>query len=420
MEVEGRHFAKCDPHTDITIYCKPCGDDTKHVPANGLCRDCEEHMCIACFGNHKKYKMCKEHVLLDINAKVAGACDNCDKREGDYEACGMHDCEVVKFYCPIHDQVGCGDCIILKHKTCDVKYIRDIASAFKDSKDRDDLVDKVQSCQREAKLCSKSIRITNVQVIDIHTGCISAIQSFRDEINEHIDKLERVSVQRADELKETDATRMSELEKECEDIANELSQMHKVLESQANDPKKLFVSAMKYKRGINALEQKLRNISIRNSISIYSFNRDENVKRAFSTSMQLGSVLHRTDASQCSDYSDLEYMDADDHYAVLLDYTLPVTGDRFTFKLFVLGLFVVCFLVCFCCCLLLFLEIVCCLLLLVGGVCLFVAVCCCCLLFIICCCMLVFVCLFACLFLLLFIVVLDSVCCLKFRSTCMW
>lgn len=283
MEVNGRSLDT----TDSTIYCKPCGDDTKRVPANGLCRDCEEHMCIACFGNHRKYKMCKDHVLLDINATVK-AIDEGVKTEDDYEECALHDCEAVKFYCPTHDQVGCGDCIILQHKTCDVKYIRDIANTIKDSKEGEELVQQVKHCQTAAELCSISIKESKVQIEDTNIGFIAEIRSIRGEINEHLDELEKSLFQKATDLKSRDEQHIAALEDECEDISTDLKRMDNALNTQSNDPKKQFVGVVQCRHALKGIDQRLRIINTKNKINIYRFYGDKDIQKVLTECKEIG------------------------------------------------------------------------------------------------------------------------------------
>ncbi|XP_053384725.1 transcription intermediary factor 1-alpha-like [Mercenaria mercenaria] len=224
------------------MFCKPCGDGTKRVPANGLCRDCEEHMCIACFGNHKKYKICKDHRLVDIDTKVL---DISEATEEKFENCLKHKNEKIKFYCSSHEEVGCGDCTILEHKTCNVEYIRDVSKTFKESKEFQDIVKDVDSCQKEVTKFYTSFTDNKVQVEDIYQGFLADIKSFRDEINIRLDKLEEELVQKAKDAKTTDTLLIESLETSCEDLKKELSQISDELVSRTDEPNTLFVTAMR-------------------------------------------------------------------------------------------------------------------------------------------------------------------------------
>ncbi|XP_045184251.2 uncharacterized protein LOC123542447 isoform X2 [Mercenaria mercenaria] len=282
MEVTGR---KSISQTNI-MFCKPCEDDNKHVPANGLCRECEEHMCIACFGNHKKYKICKDHSMVDIDTNIP---DLNDTKEDNFENCLEHKNENIKFYCSSHEKVGCGDCIILEHKTCNVDYVRDISKAFKDSKVYNDIVKHVDSCQKAVQKCSTSISNNKLQIEDVHQGFLADIKSFRDEISSRLDTLEERLVEKANDAKTTDKLRIESLEAPCVDLEQELSQISDDIVSKTDEPNKLFVTAMQCKHVLNEIEQKLCSIMSNNRISSYSFKRNNKIEEILDQ-VELGSV----------------------------------------------------------------------------------------------------------------------------------
>ncbi|XP_053384571.1 transcription intermediary factor 1-alpha-like [Mercenaria mercenaria] len=275
MEVAGR------------MFCKPCGDDTKRVPANGLCRECEEHMCIACFGNHKKYKICKDHRWVDIDTNVPDISETIEEK---FENCLKHKNEKTKFYCSNNEEVGCGDCTILEHNTCKVEYISDISKTFKNSKELNDFVKNVDSCQKEVTKFYTSLTDNKVQVEDIYQGFLADIKSYRDEINIRLDKLEERLVQKAKDAKTTDRLFIDSLETSCEDLKKELSQISDELVSRTDEPNTLFVTAMRCKRVLKGIKHKLCSAIPNNIVSNYRFKRNNKIEELLEQA-ELGTIV---------------------------------------------------------------------------------------------------------------------------------
>lgn len=116
MEVDGRDKVL---ESKLIEHCEPCEEDGKTVETDGLCRECEQYMCRACFKHHLKGKFCKHHVFVDFAKSEV-------KLKKNVELCAVHN-ETVKFYCKQHIEVGCGECMVMKHNGCTIEYIKDLA-----------------------------------------------------------------------------------------------------------------------------------------------------------------------------------------------------------------------------------------------------------------------------------------------------
>ncbi|XP_060604361.1 uncharacterized protein LOC132757173 [Ruditapes philippinarum] len=270
MEVIGRKNSDTN-----SVICKHCADENKRVPANGLCRECEEHMCIACFGNHKKYKVCKDHALIDIDSKVED--EKTETEDDAFVPCPQHMKEQLKFYCTCHDDVGCGDCMVLNHKSCNVEYIADVARAFKDSETFKDIVKQVGACQTEVDKCDKSIEHNKTLVHDTHEGFLAGLKSFRDELKLKLEQLEAVLLEKANAVKERETKRMDAIGHDCEELKGDLTQICNRIESNCSQTN-VFIATVQAKCAMKEIELNLGKIQSQNTISKYTFKRNDKIE----------------------------------------------------------------------------------------------------------------------------------------------
>ena len=136
MEVTGkiRNTDQCQAPSSVPsnvhgVLCQPCSDDGESVEADGFCQNCQEYLCGTCIKHHRKVILSKHHTILDkanmpTNVAPQGIKQLCT------ETCHQHKLELIKYYCKDHDVVGCRNCMVIDHKTCEVDFIPDIAEEF--------------------------------------------------------------------------------------------------------------------------------------------------------------------------------------------------------------------------------------------------------------------------------------------------
>ncbi|XP_053388270.1 E3 ubiquitin-protein ligase TRIM33-like isoform X2 [Mercenaria mercenaria] len=274
MEVSGRK-----------VFCKPCEESELSTRADGLCRECKEHMCKICFDTHKKWKLNRGHTLINSDVTVAKK----EKAE-DLEKCDQHFSELIKFYCPQHEQVGRGDCMILEHKTCKVEYIPDKARVFKSSQEFKTMVQGAEKYLSEAKEISSSIKKNKKQALYINEKFLKDVNMFQEELISHVNKVTNAILKQGENIKMKDMKSMDVLEKENEDLIIEISRLTEMFETQNDQPQKLFVSSVLQRPKLNQLREQLDSIQGRNKIESYEFQRNNSLGRSVKDSKQLGSV----------------------------------------------------------------------------------------------------------------------------------
>ncbi|XP_053395674.1 E3 ubiquitin-protein ligase TRIM33-like [Mercenaria mercenaria] len=122
MEVSGRKHGRDKGE----ILCQPCHGEDDEVPAEDYCENCNEYFCSSCLKVHRKMAVTKNHV---IKSKADMPRTNVQS-DPCVEPCDIHRTEIVKYYCHQHDSVGCGDCMVIDHKTCNVELVSDVSGNY--------------------------------------------------------------------------------------------------------------------------------------------------------------------------------------------------------------------------------------------------------------------------------------------------
>ncbi|XP_053376458.1 uncharacterized protein LOC128547516 [Mercenaria mercenaria] len=101
------------------MLCSACKEQNINKEAEKYCVDCRDYYCSECLKLHSSLPALKGHKLL---GKEAGQSRQLPMVPT--ERCERHDFKTVDMFCQNHDQIGCGTCIAVDHRTCqDVFYI---------------------------------------------------------------------------------------------------------------------------------------------------------------------------------------------------------------------------------------------------------------------------------------------------------
>ncbi|XP_045184587.2 uncharacterized protein LOC123542696 [Mercenaria mercenaria] len=297
MEVSGRKTCEQGSKGYIENVCKPCEDDCKNTAADGWCRQCEEYMCSTCFRHHRKGKFCKDHELLD-HRNSGSVPQKASASDKGLEKCRQHFKKLIKFYCPTHGQVGCGDCMVLEHKACNVVYIPDKAIIFKDSKEFENVLKDIESCSNQIEECLSSIQTNRKVTETVYEQFIEDAEAFRDEIVNHVNKLTSDICNQVADIKSNNDDSLSMLEKEALVIRHEISSTKEMLESQRNQPNKLFVTSIQLQQKLRSIKKKMDATEDQNKAEAYNFKRSEQIESAMVKCNLIGLIQRSTSCDE--------------------------------------------------------------------------------------------------------------------------
>ncbi|XP_060593264.1 E3 ubiquitin-protein ligase TRIM45-like [Ruditapes philippinarum] len=268
MEVSGRKGH---------IVCEPCAEDGDDITADGCCKECEENMCSKCFQHHRKGKHCRNHVFLyaycgspsALKIKPVGLIDKCPK----------HVEEKINFYCEAHEIVGCGECIIHEHKTCEVLYISDVTRGQNEHEYIEEVVKEIENCSNEIKEYEKEIHRNIAKMKAAHVKFTCDAERFKQEILEKIDKLIFDACKQASFIKTDTLSALGKLKVEVSNITDELSSMKTKAGMEKNEPTGNFVMALWLRKRLKEIEEDLIEIGKRTIGTKYRFLKNENIEQ---------------------------------------------------------------------------------------------------------------------------------------------
>ncbi|XP_053390891.1 uncharacterized protein LOC128553740, partial [Mercenaria mercenaria] len=148
------------------------------------------------------------------------------------EKCQVHKKEVIKFFCPKHEALGCNDCIVLNHRACDIDYIHKKCA---------EIYDRLDQLQKQIRTEADKKKSTDKQavkkVLETYTTTSSDIKQLQSRLQDYkasqqngqlyITMKQTKSKLKSDEIKEADRslekTNMQYTFEQNQDLKNMLS-----------------------------------------------------------------------------------------------------------------------------------------------------------------------------------------------------
>ncbi|XP_071149180.1 E3 ubiquitin-protein ligase TRIM71-like [Mytilus edulis] len=176
-----------------TTLCGPCSERHITKTSEYWCPECEEAICNDCQEHHKVLKATRSHELIPIDKYISLPSCITDIQK----SCYYHN-EKYQQYCVAHALPICFKCI-KEHQKCNVIPLDEVTHNAKTSGHLQDLetrlVDLLQNIDRIGK-----DRMANLDSIqekkELH---LAEIQQIRNQINKHLDKLEKKIIQDLEE-----------------------------------------------------------------------------------------------------------------------------------------------------------------------------------------------------------------------------
>ncbi|XP_053402777.1 uncharacterized protein LOC128558034 [Mercenaria mercenaria] len=272
---------------DFEFSCQPCAGEGHHVEAAGFCQNCEEYLCITCYKYHCKPTPTRHHVLLDKYNMPKDKTPSSAKY-GCTLTCTKHASEIVKFFCKQHDAVGCGDCMILDHKSCKIDFIADISKDFIDGEEYEQLVTRAKQLENYAKSLKNEVKEDGKEVYRLYAKAVGDIRAFRKQLNKYLEDMEQKLLDQCETLKMKTDTMLKAVENELEPMKLELENIHSQLASQAKQSGDLFMQAKQIICRLKKIEEELKFLNDKNESSMYTFEKNNKILEYFQ--MKQGSL----------------------------------------------------------------------------------------------------------------------------------
>ncbi|XP_052788668.1 uncharacterized protein LOC128223427 [Mya arenaria] len=255
MEVGGRKSD--DASTDFVLHCQPCLEDGREISANGFCKICKEFMCDPCISAHKRFAMSRNHVILTKD-KMPSFYTNKDK--ADFLPT-EHTSEMIKFYCPTHDDLGCSDCVVLHHITCKVEYLSETAKQYKDSEEYKTLNENISHMETVLFALNNEVNDSEAFISENTKEEIQKLRTFRAHINLVLDTRENMLLKsmKENEIKQKEI--LSKLRDEIKGLKQTLAETTTDMQTTEKQSHQHFIHAKMAKKQLVKLQGEINKIN---------------------------------------------------------------------------------------------------------------------------------------------------------------
>ncbi|XP_060593179.1 uncharacterized protein LOC132747700 [Ruditapes philippinarum] len=245
-------------------------------------------MCATCFRHHLKSKRTRHHILLSLEEFSPLTLD-CGSE--DVIKCKKHDDEIIKFYCRLHDVVGCGDCIVLEHTSCKPEYIKDLAKTFRDGDVYKSIVKRAEDLRKKKSDYEQEIEISKEGIEKMNENALVEIRKFRKEINECLDGAEANLMSEMKEMRKENTAKQEKITTGLQSLTSELQTMTHMLNAQLHHGNALFINAVNCRSKLADMETMYKNTTKERTLKGFGFVRNETMAELLKAAEPLGRLI---------------------------------------------------------------------------------------------------------------------------------
>ncbi|XP_045200796.2 uncharacterized protein LOC123554611 [Mercenaria mercenaria] len=275
---------------DGEVFCQPCSSDGDWMVAMGYCENCNEYLCATCLKVHRRQAVSRNHKVLEgenmpkarMSSVTLNACS---------ELCAKHTNEIVKFYCSAHDVVGCGDCMVLDHKSCKVDRIQDISMNYHNGAEHQELQQKVDQFLQNIEQVKRQIQTNDKHIQQTYITAVNCVKAFKKEILEYLDKAEADMLAELNKRKRSDEKMISDLKEHEKTMRKNIQELHEKLQLQLNHANELFAAAKEMKERITHIGDSIKQLQQDCQFRQYEFVCSKQVKEMVASQFKLGELL---------------------------------------------------------------------------------------------------------------------------------
>ncbi|XP_060553965.1 E3 ubiquitin-protein ligase TRIM45-like [Ruditapes philippinarum] len=297
MEVPGRtqdsspkDSARKSLSRQRTIFCQPCSSDGDTMVAIGYCQNCNEYLCAVCLKVHRKQAVSRNHIILDgdnmpkvtLPTVTPNACS---------DICTKHENEIIKYFCMSHDAVGCGDCMIIDHKSCKVDRIQDISTEYFNGTEHQNILKKVEQFVKDMDEIKRELQASEGNMRQAYTQAIKDVKAFKKEIIDYLNKAESEMLEMINERKKKNEMLIQELQQAESSIGRNIREIQTKLQLQVNQANDLFVEAKQVKAKLDVIDENLNRLKKDISIDVYTFQHSSSMEQMVKACVPLGDIV---------------------------------------------------------------------------------------------------------------------------------
>ncbi|XP_060572591.1 uncharacterized protein LOC132730638 [Ruditapes philippinarum] len=289
MEVSGKS-ANLSTLKDIKeTLCEPCKEENISRAAGGICKQCEEYMCCICFKNHHAARSCRKHEFIDskglqIEVPNVGDNDHC-------EVCSKHKSEIIKYYCRRHDDVACGECMLLgEHKGCSPELIRCLANNFQKNDEFKGLTERIDNLKTRTGFTTNLIKLATEKNSKINEDALTDIKMFMNDIREVINETEQDLLSKVSEIYLQNEETLSSMARIYESTETKLESVKRDINPLICSENALFIKMVKYKRTLVGIENICSETLKNTTVNRFELRKDDILLNKLKSSGSFGTI----------------------------------------------------------------------------------------------------------------------------------
>ncbi|XP_060551448.1 uncharacterized protein LOC132713027 [Ruditapes philippinarum] len=209
------------------------------------------------------------------------------------ELCSAHKKEVIKFYCLSHKELGCNDCMTLRHRTCKIEYIPDKCRGIADGKEFDNVMQKLSGKLKEAEKISQMAKERSNDINECNKEIIKAITEFRKEINDRLDQMQQYVSTTAEGIKTKNIKIVQKVLEECASMISDIKSLQSKLNVNKSNHQnsQLFIDMKRAESSLKSNELNDAEKSLINTNMHYSFERNSDLESLLSKTRVFGEIV---------------------------------------------------------------------------------------------------------------------------------
>ena len=278
------------------MVCGPCKTDNVNKEAKHYCEQCQEYLCDACQGAHRKLKATKSHNILSGRhmPKASGV----TPRPVCSVYCSCNQNREVVVYCEDHNDVICDSCATVKHRRCKTFSVQDKSRSYP-TKKLDSIIDKTKTLRMKIEQLQQEKNKDRTNITRMKDRCRKEISTFRKELNDFLDHLERDIIQ---DLEKHEKKRKQLIDDQIKSLTTALQMIdldYKLLEDAKYDNKAetMFSSDIKISKNLSEYETVLDDLQNNFERSDLYFQRNSKLVELQQKIDSLGSIKEKDSVS---------------------------------------------------------------------------------------------------------------------------
>lgn len=281
-------------------YCQQC--DSSEA-AEAYCIVCRKFQCSMCFNAHRRSSDTRHHQVLH-NKPMLTVIPGKDYEQSQAhlsEYCEEHPHELIKYFCPQHQSLHCGDCVVLSQHKCKMEVISKASVGFKDSSVYKDV--KLNISQLADDACEQTIELEKLtKVLDVkEQNDKTQVLDFQSKVIARLnEKFQNLTAQITQSSQESKVT-LSILQEKSKENKVEATGLKSELVSNESNDVLLFISTYKSQKKARAISNKLRQlVKERGKIQGYVFVPNHDLEAAIERPNSVGIYRNTLDVHELS------------------------------------------------------------------------------------------------------------------------